>query len=123
LWFLGEALNRSGIMPGSPGQKEAIDSLRHSVQLNPDISQSQELLGKLLAREAQFDEAATHLERAVSLEPENVGALYQLAQVYSKKGQTERAKELFAKVGKMKADDRGNFASRGLQQILRAETP
>lgn len=123
LWFLGEALNRSGIMPGSPGQKEAIDSLRHSVQLNPDISQSQELLGKLLAREAQFDEAATHLERAVSLEPENVGALYQLAQVYSKKGQTERAKELFAKVGKMKADDRENFASRGLQQILRAETP
>lgn len=123
LWFLGEALNRSGISPGSPGQKEAIDSLRHSVRLNPDISQSQELLGKLLAREAQFDEAATHLERAVSLEPENVGALYQLAQVYSKKGQTERAKQLFAKVGKMKADDRENFASRGLQQILRAETP
>ena len=122
LWFLGEALNRSGIVPGSPGQKEAIDSLRHSVQLNPDISQSQELLGKLLAREAKFDEAATHLERAISLEPENVGALYQLAQVYSKNGQTERAKQLFAKVGKMKAEDRENFANRGLQQILRAET-
>ena len=24
LWFLGEALDRSGIVPGSPGQKEAI---------------------------------------------------------------------------------------------------
>ncbi|HEY7306446.1 MAG TPA: tetratricopeptide repeat protein [Bryobacteraceae bacterium] len=123
LWFLGEALNRSGVAPGSPGQKEAVEALRHSVQLNPDISQSQELLGKLLARDALFDEAALHLERAVSLEPANVAALYQLAQVYSKKGETARARQLFAKVGKMKADDRENFANRGLEQILRAENP
>ncbi len=121
LWFLAEALNRSGATTGSPEQKEAIEALRHSVRIDPDISQSQELLGKLLTREGQLGEATVHLERAVKLEPDNVGALYQLAQVYSKNGETARAKQLFAKVGQMKAEDRENFANRGLQQIIRAE--
>jgi tetratricopeptide (TPR) repeat protein len=122
LWFLGEALNRSGIVPGSPGQKEALEAVTHSVQLNPDISQSQELLGKLLARDGRFEEAAKHLERAISLDPENVPATYQLAQVYNREGDSSRAKELFAKVSKKKADDRENFTTRGLQQILKADS-
>jgi Flp pilus assembly protein TadD len=121
LWFLGEALNRSGIVRGTPGQKEAVDAVARSVRLDPKISQSQELLGKLLARDERFDEAAFHLERAIALDPTNVGAIYQLAQVYNHKGETSRAKELFAKVSKMKADDRENFTNRGLQQILRAD--
>jgi len=121
LWFLGEALDRSGVTPGSTGQKEAVAALEHSVQLDPSISQSQELLGKLLAHSERYDEAAIHLERAIALDPANVGAIYQLAQVSNRRGDTARAKELFAKVSKMKADDRENFASRGLQQILRAD--
>jgi tetratricopeptide (TPR) repeat protein len=121
LWFLGEALDRSGIVPGSPGEREAIEALERSVQLNPNISQSQELLGKLLVRDGRLDEAAAHLERAITLDSGNVGAIYQLAQVCNRKGDTSRAKQLFATVSKMKADDRENFAARGLQQILRAD--
>ena len=121
LWFLGEALNRSGVVPGAPADKEGIQALRRSVQLNPDISQSQELLGKFLARDGQFEEAAVHLERAMALDPTNVAAIYQLAQVYTHEGNNPRAKELFAKVSKMKMEDRENFTKRGLQQILRAD--
>jgi tetratricopeptide (TPR) repeat protein len=121
LWFLGEALNRSGVVHGSPGQNEAVAALERSVQLDPNISQSQELLGKLLARDERFEEAVVHLERAIALEPSNVAAIYQLAQVYKRKGDKSRANELFARVSKMKADDRENFTNRGLQQILRAD--
>jgi tetratricopeptide (TPR) repeat protein len=121
LWFLGESLNRSGIVPGSPGQQEAVGALERSVRFNPDISQSQELLGKLLARDGRLEEAAMHLKRAVTLDPENAAAIYQLAQVYNRSGNTSKARELFAKVSKMKADDRENFTNRGLQQILRAD--
>jgi Flp pilus assembly protein TadD len=119
-WFLGEALNRSGVTPGSAGQKEAVAALQRSVSLKADISQTQELLGKLLVRDGHLDEAQKHLERAVTLEPDNVAAIYQLAQVYSKKGDSVRARQLFAKVSKIKTDDRENFAKHGLQQILRA---
>ncbi len=120
LWYLGEALNRSGTTPGSPEQKEAIAALQRSVQLSPDISQSHELLGKFLNREGRLDEAVSQLELAIRLDPENQAAIYQLAQVYSKKGDAARAKPLFAKVSKMKAEERENFSSRRLQQIIRA---
>jgi tetratricopeptide (TPR) repeat protein len=121
LWFLGEALNRSGIVAGSPAAKEAIQALEHSVQIDPNISQSQELLGKLLAREGRLDESSLHLQRAIALDGTNVGAIYQLAQVYSRKGDSSRAKELFAQVSRMKAEDRENFLHRGFQQIVRAD--
>jgi tetratricopeptide (TPR) repeat protein len=121
LWFLGEAINRSGPAQGSPEQNEALGAAQRSVSINPEISQSQTLLGKLLAHEGKLDEAAIHLERAVALDPENAGAIYQLAQVYSRRGEADRAKPLFAKVSKMKVDDREKFAT-GLQQILRADS-
>jgi tetratricopeptide (TPR) repeat protein len=120
LWFLGEALNRAGIAPGSPEQKEAIDALERSVRINPEISQSQELFGKLLAHDNKLQDAAAHLQAAIRLDPENVGAVYQLAQVYSRLGDSARSKPLFAKLSKMKAEDREKFANRQLQQILRA---
>jgi cytochrome c-type biogenesis protein CcmH/NrfG len=122
LWYLGEALNRNGTTSGSPEQKEAIAALRRSVQLNADISQSHELLGKLLYREDRLDEAASQLEFAIRLEPGNEAAIYQLAQVYKKRGDAARAKELFSKVSKMKTEERENFASRRLQQIIRADS-
>jgi len=122
LWYLGEALNRNGTTKGSPEQKEAIAALQRSVQLNADISQSHELLGKLLYREDRLDEAANQLETAIRLEPGNEAAIYQLAQVYKKQGNALRAKELFSKVSKMKTEERENFASRRLQQIVRADS-
>jgi tetratricopeptide (TPR) repeat protein len=122
LWYLGEALDRNGTTPGSAEQREAITALQRSVRLNPEISQSRELLGKLLSREGRLDEAAQQLEAAIRLEPGNEAAIYQLAQVYSKKGDTARSKPLFAKVSQMKADERENFAKRRLQQIVRADS-
>jgi DNA-binding SARP family transcriptional activator len=76
----------------------------------------------LLYREGRLDEAASQLELAIRLEPGNEAAIYQLAQVYSKKGDAVRAKPLFAKVSKMKTEERENFASRRLQQIIRADS-
>jgi len=73
----------------------------------------------LLARAGKLDPAAAHLVHALQLEPDNVSAMYQLAQVYSRKGESARAQELFAKVGKAKAEDREQFTSRGIAQIIR----
>jgi Tfp pilus assembly protein PilF len=73
----------------------------------------------MLTRRGQLDEAHEQLEQALKLEPDSVPATYQLAQVLQKKGDTARARELFARVSKAKAEEREQFASRGLQQIVR----
>jgi Flp pilus assembly protein TadD len=120
LWFLGEALDRMGAAAGSPEEREAVDALTRSVSANPDVPQPRILLGKLLARRGELDLAEKHLTLALDLDPENVSATYQLAQVCQKKGEGARAKQLFAKVSKAKAQDREQFTRGGLQHIIRA---
>ena len=119
LWFLGEALNRSGAAAGSPEEDEAIDALSRSIDLDANVTQSRILLAKLLARRGNLDLAAQHLTRALELDPDNLAATYQLAQVYQRTGDSARAKQLFAKVSKAKAEDREQFTSGGLQHIIR----
>jgi tetratricopeptide (TPR) repeat protein len=120
LWFLGEALNRAGLAEGSPEEKEAVEALSRSVQMNANVPQSRILLAKLLARRGALDQAEQHLTRALELDAGNVNATYQLAQICQKKGDTARAHELFAKVSKAKAEDRDQFTRGGLQHIIRA---
>ena len=100
LWFLGEALNRAGMAAGSSEEGESVAVLTRSIAANPNVAQTQILLAKLLARRGELDAAEKHLSRALQLEPENVSATYQLAQVYQKKGDSARARQLFAKVSK-----------------------
>ena len=119
LWFLGEALNRSGVIAGSAEETEAIDALSRSVGLDASVAPPRILLAKLLARRGDLELAAKHLIRALELDRDNVTATYQLAQVYQKKGDPARAKELFAKVSKAKAEDREQFTRGGLQHIIR----
>ena len=122
-WFLAEALHRSGLRPGTDEEAEAVEAVRKSVQLHPELFQSRVLLGKMLARRGALDQAIEHLEKARAIDPQNVSASYQLAQVYRKKGDAESAKELFALVGRQKAEDREQFTKRGLLRIVRAGPP
>ena len=119
LWFLGEALNRSGAAAGSAEENEAIEALSRSVSLDANVAQSRILLAKLLARRGDLELARKHLNRALELDPENVAATYQLAQVCQRTGDAARAKQLFAKVSKAKAEDRDQFTRGGLQHIIR----
>ena len=120
LWFLGEALNRDGLAEGSAEEKEAVDALTRSVEMKPNVPQSRTVLAKLLARRGALDLAEEHLTRALELDSANITATYQLAQICQRKGDTARARELFAKVSKAKAEDREQFTRGGLQHIIRA---
>jgi len=119
LWFLGEALNRAGVEPDTVEGREAVRVLRRSIQLNPELVPPRVLLAKMLTRAGDLAGASAQLETALKLEPDNVGATYQLAQVLSKKGDSARARELFAKVSQAKAEERDQFAAKGLEQIVR----
>src|SRR5262245_19948497 len=63
-WLLGEALNRSGVQPGSEAEKEAVSALEKSIQLDPRLPQSRVLLGKIMLRGGEVARAAEHFEKA-----------------------------------------------------------
>jgi len=74
---------------------------------------------KMLLKRGQVDRAIEHFEKALDLDKDNVAAAYQLAQVYRKNGNPQRAAELFAIVSKAKEEDPGQFTQRGLLHIVR----
>lgn len=118
-WFLGEALNRQGVRPGSSEEQEAMQALERSVELQPSLLQAQVLLGKMLLRSGDLDRAAAHLEEALKLEADHMPAIYSLAQVRQKQGDKEAAKALFARVQQAKTEEHDEFTQRGLLQIVR----
>jgi len=122
-WFLGEALNRTGVTPGTPGEEEAVAALRQAIQLNPRAQQARVLLGKFLLKRGDADGAIEQLTRALELDPTDSSAVYQLAQAYRKRGDASRASELFAKVSKEKAEAREQFNQRNLVRIIREASP
>lgn len=123
LLFLAEALQRSGVEPGSEAEEEAVGALRKSIELNPDLFQSRLLLGKMLARRGSLDEAAVHLERARAIDSTDVSATYQLALVHRSQGNTEKARALLALVGQQKQEDREAFTRGSLLRIVREVEP
>jgi tetratricopeptide (TPR) repeat protein len=118
-WLLGEALNRSGVQPGSEAEKESVIALEKSIQLDPRMPQSRALLGKMLLRRGEVARAAEHLEKAFELDPEDMAAAYQLAQTLQRMGHTERAKQLFTKVGQAKSEKLQD-AQRSMLRIIKA---
>lgn len=102
--LLGDALGRSRPDPGSRDETEAVRALQKSIQLNPRFAPSRSALGKLYVRRNELARAIKELEKAIELDPENTAASYDLAQIYRKKGDAARARELFARVKKVKAD-------------------
>ncbi len=118
-WFLADALIKQGAAPGSPEEKEAADALDASIQAAPKNAQSRLLLGKLLVKRGDLAGAAKHLEAAMALDPKDTSAAYQLGMVYRRQGDTKRAQEMFARVGKAKSGEQEPSSAGTLMRIIR----
>ena len=67
----------------------------------------------------KIDRAIREFEVALKIDPEDAASAYQLAVLYQKTGATARAEELFAKVGKARAQGPAHAAPPNLVRIIR----
>lgn len=119
-WFLAEALVQGGADPNTANEKEAIAALHDAVSSNHSAVSPKILLGKLLAKRGDTAGATMQFEAALKLDANNVTAAYQLATIYRKAGNTQRARELMAIVGKAtSAADASLSPRRELVRIVR----
>jgi tetratricopeptide (TPR) repeat protein len=96
LSILGEALLRSGVVPGQPGFVEAKKVLEQSVTARPNYPGSQIALGKLYLMEGRVEDALIHLETARQLDPRNPSAYAQLTKAYRLHREPEKAQAMLA---------------------------
>jgi Flp pilus assembly protein TadD len=113
-WILGEALAQQ-----SNAGDEAIRCLSDASRLAPGEAAPRVLLGKLLARRGDLAGAARELEAAVKIDGEDTQALYQLATVYRKAGNTKRADELFDRVAAKQGGPQAEPGLPKLEQVIR----
>ncbi len=68
---LGDTYNSAYILQweGSEALEKAYSAARKAVELDPQLSEAHELLGRVLLRRGQHDEAITSLERSIQLNP------------------------------------------------------
>ncbi len=119
LYALGEMQDRVGAPPGTELEKEAVEALKRSIEIEPNMATSRVALGRMLLRRGELDEAILHLEKAILLNPENLSPAYQLSTAYRRKGNKEKAAEYQAKFEQYKEEDRGRYMNVQILRLLR----
>ena len=88
---LGEVYLKQGDL----GQADR--AYKQATRLNPNRDPSAILgLGKVYARQERWDEAITAVEKAIEIQIDNTEAHYQLAQIYIKRGEKQKAASAMA---------------------------
>ena len=103
LTLLGEALLRSGAVPGHPEFEEARQVLGKSVQLRPNYPSSQLALGRLHLLEGRVADALVHLEIAQQLNRNSPAVYANLATAYRRQGDVSKAQDALAELAKLNA--------------------
>jgi tetratricopeptide (TPR) repeat protein len=96
LSFLGEALIRTGVVPGDPEFAEASGALEQALAERPSYSPALIALAKLHLLEQRWSDAIGRLEAARQLEPRNPTVYSNLAQAYRLSGDQQRAQQVLA---------------------------
>lgn len=122
-YLLGKALIRSGASPGDAQFAEARAALETSVKLSPAFAPSLVELAKMDLIENHVDDAVPLLEKARSLDPKDNAALSQLAAAYRRQGKPEKAKEVFAALAKLNAEERAQDTTGRIRLVKQGAAP
>lgn len=93
LTVLGEALLRTGIVPGQPEFTEAQSALERAVAARPNDPAAQIALGEIYFQAGRFEDAIAHLEKARQMKPNQPAVYANLAKAYQRHGDTQMAQQ------------------------------
>jgi superkiller protein 3 len=76
---------------------DARKALEHSLQINPEVAETEYQLGVVSAQQGERREAIHHWEKAILLDPKHGQALFSLGTMYLEAGELEKAHDAFAR--------------------------
>jgi tetratricopeptide (TPR) repeat protein len=111
LTIFGKAVVQSGVSPAQPEFGEAQAALEKSIAERPNYAVSQAALGELYLMAGRIDDAATHLEAARKLAPDDASVYSHLAIAYRRKGDAEAAKRMLAALAALNQQQAAKYKS------------
>ena len=94
-YLLATALKRAGVENNSKAREEMVAALRKAIQLNPSATRARIALAQSYLAADHPDAAISELEKATAIDPRDSNALYQLGLAYQRRGQADKARQLF----------------------------
>jgi tetratricopeptide (TPR) repeat protein len=116
--LLGQALLQGGT---AAHLEEAATVLERAVAADPRLEPARAELGKLYLKTNRLDSAVEQLSAALSLDPSDKQATYQLLIALRRAGREERARELAMRVRTLLEDEKAAEVARNRLRLMKAE--
>jgi tetratricopeptide (TPR) repeat protein len=113
-YLLADLLIRSGASPNQPDFEKALMHLGRSLAARPDSAEAQLLMAKLLTQAERYGDALSHIDVALSVEPNNQSALNRKFVLLRKLHRNAEATQVLDRLKSVLNDDltRENSASK-----------
>ena len=117
-YFVGDALLRKGIAPGTPEYAEALTAADTTLRLEPEFAHGYFQRGRLELLNHEVEKALADLEHARSLAPDARDITYQLAVAYRTAGRKADAEKLLSSVREASEKDAAEFRTGQLRDMI-----
>jgi tetratricopeptide (TPR) repeat protein len=102
LYTRAEILVQKGVTPGTSEFRQAIESARKAVDLQPSLLLARDILGSLYLENEQYELSAEQSRQALLIDPKDQTALYHLIRVLRKNKGDQELPELLKRLAQLR---------------------
>jgi tetratricopeptide (TPR) repeat protein len=118
LYLQAEILAQRGPHPGSAEFREAMDSAKKAIALNPSLAAAHDILAKLYLQTGDSKNAVEQSRKALASDPKDQTALYRLIQALRKNGQNDDIPELLKQLAELRMESTKEEAERNRYKLV-----
>ncbi len=104
LYTQADILVQKGVRPGTPEFRQAIESARKAVDLQPSLILARDMLGSLYLEDEQYQLSVEQSRQALQIDPKDQTALYHLIMVLRKTKDNKELPELLKRLAQLRQE-------------------
>jgi tetratricopeptide (TPR) repeat protein len=122
LYLQADILTQKGPETGSPQFRQAVESAKKAIALQPSLFSARDVLAKLYLQSGENQAAIEQCRKALQSDPKDQSALYHLIQALRKSGQTEGLPDLLKQLAQLREQSTKDEQERNRYKLVENET-
>jgi Flp pilus assembly protein TadD len=118
VYLYSELARRAGLYEDPAVRERLRTAVERAVVLNPDFAPLRLNLGRIYAALGDLPKARSEMETAISRDPHDKRAYYELSRMYLRIGEQQKAKEMLARVSEINEQEQTRTVSDNVRERL-----
>jgi len=123
LYLQADILTQKGPDPRSPQFRQAVESAKKAVTLQPSLASARDVLAKLYLQAGDNQAAIEQCRKALQTDPKDQTALYHLIQGLRKSGQTDSLPTLLKQLAELRAESAKDEQEHNRYKLVETDSP